>query len=152
MIRKGIIVVLTLAAVGTGVVWACEPAFLRLQAMPSRYASYEENHWRVSVHRPGLNLGYGARSFPGNRSVSQASFAGFHYSHVTTADADYIGLTIPYWELLLLFVVYPAATLTRGVAHKYFRRPLPPEDHCQKCGYNLTGNKSGRCPECGTPT
>ena len=23
--------------------------------------------------------------------------------------------------------------------------------HCQKCGYNLTGNVSGRCPECGTP-
>ena len=23
---------------------------------------------------------------------------------------------------------------------------------CQKCGYNLTGNVSGTCPECGTPT
>jgi hypothetical protein len=23
--------------------------------------------------------------------------------------------------------------------------------HCQNCGYNLTGNVSGRCPECGTP-
>lgn len=22
--------------------------------------------------------------------------------------------------------------------------------HCQKCGYDLTGNVSGRCPECGT--
>lgn len=22
---------------------------------------------------------------------------------------------------------------------------------CRKCGYNLTGNVSGRCPECGTP-
>lgn len=22
---------------------------------------------------------------------------------------------------------------------------------CQHCGYNLTGNVSGRCPECGTP-
>jgi len=22
---------------------------------------------------------------------------------------------------------------------------------CSKCGYNLTGNVSGRCPECGTP-
>ena len=24
------------------------------------------------------------------------------------------------------------------------------ENACQKCGYNLTGNVSGRCPECGT--
>ena len=23
---------------------------------------------------------------------------------------------------------------------------------CRSCGYNLTGNVSGRCPECGTPT
>ena len=24
-----------------------------------------------------------------------------------------------------------------------------PPDHCQKCGYDLTGNTSGVCPECG---
>jgi len=24
-----------------------------------------------------------------------------------------------------------------------------PSGHCQKCGYNLTGNTSGVCPECG---
>ena len=26
-----------------------------------------------------------------------------------------------------------------------------PPGHCQHCGYDLTGNVSGRCPECGTP-
>jgi len=30
------------------------------------------------------------------------------------------------------------------------RRRIPP-GYCQKCGYNLTGNVSGRCPECGSP-
>jgi hypothetical protein len=25
------------------------------------------------------------------------------------------------------------------------------QGHCQACGYNLTGNTSGVCPECGTP-
>lgn len=33
---------------------------------------------------------------------------------------------------------------------------LPPRRHpagdCQKCGYDLTGNESGRCPECGKET
>jgi hypothetical protein len=29
------------------------------------------------------------------------------------------------------------------------RRWHPP-GHCQTCGYDLTGNVSGRCPECGT--
>jgi len=30
-------------------------------------------------------------------------------------------------------------------------RPLPPPGHCRTCGYNLRGNVSGVCPECGTP-
>ena len=42
-----------------------------------------------------------------------------------------------------------------GVAGSYYAwrtthpdpRTLP--GHCKKCGYNLTGNESGRCPECG---
>ena len=29
-------------------------------------------------------------------------------------------------------------------------RPFYPPGHCQKCGYDLTGNVSGVCPECGT--
>ncbi len=32
--------------------------------------------------------------------------------------------------------------------------PLPPEyppGFCKACGYDLTGNQSGRCSECGTP-
>ena len=30
------------------------------------------------------------------------------------------------------------------------RRYVP--GHCWRCGYNLTGNDSGRCPECNEPT
>jgi hypothetical protein len=26
-----------------------------------------------------------------------------------------------------------------------------PVGHCRNCGYDLTGNVSGVCPECGTP-
>ena len=32
------------------------------------------------------------------------------------------------------------------------RRPRFPIGQCQSCGYNLTGNVSGVCSECGTPT
>ena len=36
-----------------------------------------------------------------------------------------------------------------------YRRRLRPHartGHCAACGYNLSGNVSGTCPECGTST
>lgn len=33
-----------------------------------------------------------------------------------------------------------------GVLHEGNKQP----GHCKKCGYNLTGNVSGICSECGT--
>lgn len=32
------------------------------------------------------------------------------------------------------------------------RPPVEPPSECTSCGYNLTGNESGVCPECGVPT
>ncbi len=37
--------------------------------------------------------------------------------------------------------------LTDTVGHRYDSDTLT----CSHCGYNLTGNVSGTCPECGTP-
>lgn len=34
---------------------------------------------------------------------------------------------------------------------RIWKRPYLP-GHCRRCGYDLTGNVSERCPECGTPT
>ena len=50
-------------------------------------------------------------------------------------------LSIPLWAPLLL-VGIPTA-----IAWRRDRRPPP--GHCQICGYDLTGNVSGICPECG---
>jgi hypothetical protein len=33
---------------------------------------------------------------------------------------------------------------------RQFRRAVPPQGACPVCAYNLTGNVSGTCPECGT--
>ncbi len=54
-------------------------------------------------------------------------------------------LVVPCW-LLLVTAAAPTAWLWWRD-----RRRIPP-GHCQTCGYNLTGNVSGVCPECGTPT
>ncbi len=53
------------------------------------------------------------------------------------------GLLIPTGPLMLL----PAAVL---IILQLSSRRRPP-GHYPSCGYNLTGNVSGICPECGVP-
>ncbi len=58
-------------------------------------------------------------------------------------DGARLTVTVPLW---IPVVVLGLAAL---VFWRYDRAPAP--GHCQKCGYDLTGNVSGTCPECGTP-
>ena len=50
---------------------------------------------------------------------------------------------VPGWIPLLLVALPTAIIFWRD------RRRRFPVGHCKKCGYDLTGNVSGRCPECG---
>jgi len=54
-----------------------------------------------------------------------------------------VSLIVPIWMLFL-----PAGCFTVWL---WRRDRRPPKGHCQACGYNLTGNTSGICPECGEP-
>ena len=65
---------------------------------------------------------------------------------------------LPGWESifghrLLLLPLWPFVLLSALVAGWLWRRdrPRPGPGHCQRCGYNLRGNVSGVCPECGEP-
>ena len=51
---------------------------------------------------------------------------------------------VPLWLPLAAFSI-PTFILWRRV-----RRVIPP-GHCPRCGYDLTGNTSGVCSECGLP-
>ncbi len=51
---------------------------------------------------------------------------------------------IPLW-IPLLVVSIPICTL-------WYRDRRAPQGRCRKCGYDLTGNVSGVCPECGMPS
>lgn len=51
-------------------------------------------------------------------------------------------IVIPLWIPLLLGLIPSFVAWRRS-------RRTPPHC-CQQCGYNLTGNESGVCPECGT--
>lgn len=63
-------------------------------------------------------------------------------------------VAVPSWLLLALLSPLPAvwigALFARWRQHR--RRRLNDRSHCHVCRYNLIGNVSGVCPECGTPT
>ncbi len=48
--------------------------------------------------------------------------------------------------LIILLVTYPAYAFVRGPWRRHRRRK---RGLCVACGYDLTGNESGRCSECG---
>lgn len=52
------------------------------------------------------------------------------------------GVFIPFWIPFSVGAILMAVSLLRS-RHRF------PSGHCRSCGYNLTGNTSGRCPECG---
>jgi hypothetical protein len=60
---------------------------------------------------------------------------------IRTATGTARRIRFPFWGMLILAALPTAIVWCRD------RRP--PKGHCCKCGYNLTGNTSGTCPECG---
>ncbi|MCB9850952.1 MAG: hypothetical protein H6817_09650 [Phycisphaerales bacterium] len=55
--------------------------------------------------------------------------------------------------LILLFgpcYAFPGAVLVGVIAHLVWRKRRI-SGRCTQCGYDLTGNTSGVCPECGQP-
>jgi len=54
-------------------------------------------------------------------------------------------LTLRLWAVFLALSI-PTVTLW------WLDRCRPPPHCCQRCGYDLTGNTSGICPECGAGT
>lgn len=101
--------------------------------------------WRRDVEGPGLQR-VGWRFYTaGDNSVfiSWDSWAS-HASLCWPAASDTPWVDIPLW--LPFFLV----ALPTGFIFWRDRKRLPP-GHCKSCGYNLTGNVSGVCSECGEP-
>ena len=132
MIRKAIIVVLTLAAVGMGgvLVWS--------MSHPSLFY-YSWRGWSVRYLR-GIDL----------RSGPDPTFA--LHLRGWVANLEYGGscsfVDVPLWVLFLILAAYPTLAFFRGPLRRWRRRR---KGLCRKCSYDLTGNESGVCPECGSP-
>jgi hypothetical protein len=52
------------------------------------------------------------------------------------------------WWAMPLWIPFVIVALPTGLLW-WFDRRRPAQGHCHKCGYDLTGNVSGVCPECG---
>ncbi|MCB9850953.1 MAG: hypothetical protein H6817_09655 [Phycisphaerales bacterium] len=50
--------------------------------------------------------------------------------------------------LVGVFVTFPVSAAVGVLAHSLWRKRLSP-GRCSRCGYDLTGNVTGVCPECG---
>jgi hypothetical protein len=66
---------------------------------------------------------------------------GFRWPRIVTER-----VIVPLWGPLVLFMIYPCMAMISGPYRRYRRRR---GGLCIRCGYNLTGNVSGVCPECG---
>ncbi len=90
----------------------------------------------IGAHAGALEFRYPSSD---TRAGCMRHGAGLRFALVGTAWT--FGFTLP--------LVYPfaSAAVPTLLVWRFGRKPIKP-GHC-RCGYNLTGNQSGKCPECG---
>jgi hypothetical protein len=102
------------------------------------YLSYD-HHDRLSVGGPpGWTPGWEVRKIP----LNLQHWLPLYYNQFKVSTGQWLAICLPLWIPFLIFAIPTALLWWRD------RRRIP-LGHCQHCGYNLTGNVSGVCPECG---
>ncbi len=90
------------------------------------------------IYSGGFYAGSGARPY----WLISSAFDADHWPRCSLAPRDRY-IVVPLW--------LPASALLSLGAYLWFAGRQHRPGYC-RCGYDLTGNTSGRCPECGTPT
>jgi hypothetical protein len=161
MIRKGIIILLTLGVVGSCGLWLAA-----YTVVGQEFEEYEDIHGvSVTFRHSNGTWGFAATDFSGelvliiitriddSLVVPERLYgsAGFHmqvwaYQEPPWGRILSRSFTMPLWAPPLLFAIYPAIAFIRGPLRRWRRHK---KGLCLRCGYDLTGNVSGVCPECG---
>jgi hypothetical protein len=110
--------------------------------------------WEVGYYSDEMGIGFGTGVFflctySRNSVVVTGSYAipfpldlGLRWLYYGHPSGSGFLLVIPFWLL--------SSALAIPTTFLWWRdRKRFPAGHCQTCGYDLTGNVSGVCPECG---
>ncbi len=102
--------------------------------------------WRSEVRHHNRNLPPASTRWKSLKHGGLGPRLHIHDLYGDTHVARSGWLKVPVWLPLMLLSVYPIIAFVRGPLRRYRRRK---RNQCDGCGYDLTGNESGRCPECG---
>jgi hypothetical protein len=132
--------------------------------------------WQYSISRGECVIGYACVDDGSEPLVDHdLNVFGFQYSQaIITADPDlhldasllgpglsatpkirhyFRFLSMPLWAVCVLFALWPTfAFVRRAWCFRHPQGKRTSNANCEECGYNLTANVSGICPECGNPT
>jgi hypothetical protein len=77
------------------------------------------------------------------RSLSLGEFDWSWQRFLLKHNGPYFFIEFPHWSIAAVLAILPTVWVIQ-------RRRASSQGHCDKCGYNLTANVTGVCPECGT--
>ncbi len=111
---------------------------------------YIVNTIALSIYPYSFAIGTGR--YPGNMTQINADRWGIYLSEVVSieirptvyGDARGYAIWIPFWLVIAVFSPFAFVQWRRTL-----RALSIPPNHCPTCRYDLTGNTSGVCPECG---
>ena len=152
MIRRAVIAVLTVAAVGTGAGWIVSHCCERAKTV-FEYEPTDASVVQLLFDQGSFLIRY-FHDVEGTEISSRGPVFGKLQCRTGMADrrhdrgsyCRFVAIGSPFWLPFFLFAAYPAVAFIRGPLRRWHRRR---RGLCINCAYNLTGNVSGVCPECG---
>jgi len=145
-VRCGVLAMLTAASLTTVV---CGVASF-FHGIPDRGLWIPDDADRNRVHTAIIDgVIYVVHTSPHRRPAFlpyEAALGDFSVKEAVVGRTLGKGVAFPFWFLALLLGTYPAVSWVRGPLRRSRRRR---RGQCIHCCYDLRGNVSGICPECG---